>query len=213
MQMHTTSFWLTLPEAFVEQLLSQGLPGWRHALTRACVVEGLRGFGAALETVSAVALMCDPRDIRRTIGDGASDGLPPGRDALSPDARRVGGFSPTLFLFDAQPGGVGLAERIFERAQELIERARGLIAGCRCQSGCPACTGPSAVQPSAVQPSAVQPSSAVQPGSALLPGSAPRGVGTQRDPAASLANLASPLPAAPTKNTALLIARALLAAT
>jgi DEAD/DEAH box helicase domain-containing protein len=196
MQMHTTSFWLTLPEPFVDQLLSQGLPGWRHALTRACVVEGLRGFGAALETVSAVALMCDPRDIRRTLGDGASDSLPPGRDALSADARRVGGFSPTLFLFDAQPGGVGLAERIFERAQELIERARGLIAGCGCQSGCPACTGPSAMQPGAMQP-----------------GSAPRGVGGPQDPAASSASIASPLPAAPTKNTALLIARALLAAT
>jgi DEAD/DEAH box helicase domain-containing protein len=47
-----------------------------------------------------------------------------------------------VFLFDAIPGGVGLAERIYERAGELLERAGRLIRGCSCRSGCPACVGP-----------------------------------------------------------------------
>ncbi|HTQ02628.1 MAG TPA: DEAD/DEAH box helicase [Polyangiaceae bacterium] len=130
MQMHTTSFWLTLPEPVLAEL----------AEPRAAVVDALRGISIALETVASVALMCDPRDIGRTLGDGEDEGAAPGRDPL---ARRTGGFDPTLFLFDAIPGGVGLAERIDERAPELFERAATLIASCACKDGCPACVGPS----------------------------------------------------------------------
>jgi DEAD/DEAH box helicase domain-containing protein len=129
MQMHTTSFWLTLPEAILAEF---GEP-------RALVVDALRGISVALETVSSVALMCDPRDLGRTLGDGEEDGAAPGRD---PFARRTGGFDPTLFLFDSLPGGVGLAERIYERSLELFTRTEQLIASCACKGGCPACVGP-----------------------------------------------------------------------
>ena len=146
MQMHTTSFWLTVPEAIVAEL----------SLPRATFIEGLRALGVALETVSTVALMCDPRDLNRTIGDGDGSGLgfgegvsatagrgvsgpPPGRDFQS---GRTGAFNPTVFLFDAHPGGVGLAERIFEQAPVLLVRAAALITGCNCRGGCPACVGP-----------------------------------------------------------------------
>jgi DEAD/DEAH box helicase domain-containing protein len=129
MQMHTTSFWLTLPEAIVSGL---GEP-------RALVIDALRGISVALETVASVALMCDPRDLGRTLGDGEEDGAAPGRD---PHARRTGGFEPTLFLFDSIPGGVGLAERIYERSAELIARTARLVSGCACAGGCPACVGP-----------------------------------------------------------------------
>lgn len=131
MQLHTTSFWLTLPEALVVRL---GAP-------RAAIVDGLRGVGRALELVSTLALMCDPRDIGQTLGDGGSpeEDRAPGRDPFSD---RTGGFDPTVFLFDALPGGVGLAPRIYERADELLERARDLIGSCDCDAGCPACVGP-----------------------------------------------------------------------
>jgi DEAD/DEAH box helicase domain-containing protein len=134
MQMHTTSFWLTLPETVLAEL----------PYPRATVIDGLRGLGAALETVSTLAMMCDPRDLNQTLGDGGlpgSDGplAAPGRDF---HAGRTGGFDPTVFLFDAHPGGVGLAERLFERAPELLDHARLLIETCPCRSGCPACVGP-----------------------------------------------------------------------
>ncbi len=129
LQKHTTSFWLTLTEASVAAL---GRP-------RAELIAGLRGLGTALETIATLALMCDPRDLSRTLGDGAGSGLGPGRDPLG---GRTGGFDPTLFLFDSVAGGVGLAERIHERRHEMVERARVLIAQCPCKAGCPACVGP-----------------------------------------------------------------------
>jgi DEAD/DEAH box helicase domain-containing protein len=134
MQMHTTSFWLTLPEGVLCTL----------PYPRATVIDGLRGIGRALETVSTLAMMCDPRDLGQTLGDG---GLPGGAGALAAPGRdfhagRTGGFDPTVFLFDAHPGGVGLAERLFERAPELLDDARLLIETCACPSGCPACVGP-----------------------------------------------------------------------
>ena len=129
LQMHTTSFWLTLPERV---LLSFDEP-------RALVISALRGIGQALETVAALSLMCDPRDLGRTLGDGEDEHEAPGRD---PFARRTGRFDPTLFLFDSIPGGVGLAERIFDRSRELLERTHALIASCGCRAGCPACVGP-----------------------------------------------------------------------
>jgi DEAD/DEAH box helicase domain-containing protein len=133
LQMHTTGFWLTLREARIAAL---GAP-------RADAIEALRGAGVALEAVATLALMCEPSDIGRTLGDGSGNSdtsVPlPGRD---PHAGRTGGVDPTVFLFDAIPGGVGLAQRIFERAAALVDSARELIAGCPCDRGCPACIGP-----------------------------------------------------------------------
>ena len=62
--------------------------------------------------------------------------MPRQRGALSPE------FDPTLFLFDHVPGGVGLAERIFEIAGKLLDQTRLMIAACPCDAGCPACVGP-----------------------------------------------------------------------
>lgn len=128
MQMHTTAFWLTLPEATVESIQA----------SRAHVVEALRGVGLALETVSSFALMCEPQDINRTLGNGQdAEGAFPSRSR-----EQRGDHAPTLFLFDAQPGGVGLARRIYHRAPELLRRAAELIESCPCEEGCPGCIGP-----------------------------------------------------------------------
>jgi ATP-dependent helicase YprA (DUF1998 family) len=50
--------------------------------------------------------------------------------------------SPTIYLYESVPGGVGLSERLFERHDELVRGALDLIKSCECDSGCPACTGP-----------------------------------------------------------------------
>jgi DEAD/DEAH box helicase domain-containing protein len=136
MQMHTTSFWLTVPEESCE----------RVSAGRAAAIDGLRGIGVAFETVATLALMCDPRDLGTTLGDVA-----PG-DASEPDAaagvpRRVRGgpqvgYSPTLFVYEHVPGGTGLAERIWEQRDELLARTLRLIERCPCTAGCPACVGP-----------------------------------------------------------------------
>lgn len=124
MEMHTTSYWLTLPERLIA---SMNTP-------RALVVDGFRGLGQALETVASLALMCDPRDLNQSLGDG--------HESPAHEGGAAGPLDPTLFLFDAQPGGVGLSERIYDRASELLARAGTLIERCPCESGCPACVGP-----------------------------------------------------------------------
>ncbi len=134
MQMHTTAFWLTVPE---------------HACARveggrAAAIDGLRGVGAALETVAALALMCDPRDLGATMGDTGPAG--DDDDATAAPRKERGeprpGYSPTLFFYEHVPGGTGLAERIWEQRDVLLARTLRMISGCACVAGCPSCVGP-----------------------------------------------------------------------
>jgi DEAD/DEAH box helicase domain-containing protein len=129
MQMHTTAFMLTVPEHVCLQVGGG----------RAAGIDALRGLGRALEAVAALALMCEPTDIGQTLGDRAGEDDVPERE---PGHGPRPGFDPTVFLYDHVPGGVGIAQRIYERADELVERTRKLIAGCGCEDGCPACVGP-----------------------------------------------------------------------
>ncbi|MBN9168124.1 MAG: DUF1998 domain-containing protein, partial [Myxococcales bacterium] len=82
-------------------------------------------------------------------------------DAPVPIPRRVRGgpapgYSPTLFLYEHTPGGIGLAERIFVQRDLLLARALRLVEGCPCVSGCPGCVGP-AIEGTATATSAVPP--------------------------------------------------------
>ena len=131
MQMHTTAFWLTIPKRACVAVTAG----------RAAAVDGLRGLGVALETVSTLALMCDPRDLGTALG-----GVPPA-DGGPPIARetslvRNDGNAPTLYLYEHVPGGTGLAERIWEQRDVLMTAALRLIDGCKCATGCPACVSP-----------------------------------------------------------------------
>lgn len=140
MQMHTTAFWFTVPEA-----VAAALPEGRTA-----AIDGLRGIGIALETVATLALMCDPRDLGVTLGDTDLDPESAGEErgelgAAVPRKVRGGpapGYSPTLFIYEHTPSGIGLSERIFEKRDVLLARAKALIESCPCKEGCPSCVGP-----------------------------------------------------------------------
>jgi DEAD/DEAH box helicase domain-containing protein len=136
MELSTTGVWWT-PAECVDGL--QRLRADEQRWPRALLIDALHGAGNALKTVACIALMCEPEDIGRSLGpsDGASDGSATA-GTLDPELYR-----PTLFLYDALPGGVGLSRRIFERAGELMQRAASLVRGCPCPGGCPACIGPS----------------------------------------------------------------------
>lgn len=54
----------------------------------------------------------------------------------------AGRFTPTLYLYDNYPGGVGLSSPLYERREELVARARAVVSDCDCHAGCPACVGP-----------------------------------------------------------------------
>jgi DEAD/DEAH box helicase domain-containing protein len=111
-ELQTTAYWL---------MLGAAAEGWR----RADLDVALLGVGRAMQAVAAVLLMVDPRDL-----------------GLVSQVRSPHNQSPTVYLYEAVPGGVGLSERLFERHAELVAGAVDLIAGCACESGCPACTGP-----------------------------------------------------------------------
>jgi DEAD/DEAH box helicase domain-containing protein len=139
MQMHTTAFWLTVPEHACD----------RVSAGRAAAIDGLRGVGVAFETVAALALMCDPRDLGTTLGDSAADETGNGgaQGQQTGQQREVGagprpGYRPTLFLYEHVPGGTGLAERIWDQRDALAARTLRLIETCPCASGCPSCVGP-----------------------------------------------------------------------
>jgi DEAD/DEAH box helicase domain-containing protein len=113
---------------------------------RAAAVDALRGIGVALETVATLALMCDPRDLGTTLGEASvdEDGKSiPQAVPRKADGGPTPGYSPTLFVYEHTPGGIGLSERIFEQKESLVMRVLKLIEGCPCVRGCPACVGPS----------------------------------------------------------------------
>ncbi len=145
MQMHTTAFWLTVPESVVAEL----------PFGRAAAVDALRGIGIALETTATLALMCDPRDIGTALGDAEpatrdeedearSDTPPTPPRSFVPKKVMGGGpkYNPTLFLYEHVPGGTGLAERIYEERTALLLRTLRMLERCACADGCPACVGP-----------------------------------------------------------------------
>jgi len=117
-EMHTTSFWLHFPAAFLAGL-GDYTPTERQS--------GISGLGNALRTVAALLLMCDPRDL----------GV-----ALSEDVEGVQVFEPNLYLYDAYPGGVGLSAPLFRLTPRLLKHTAELLAACQCDAGCPSCVGP-----------------------------------------------------------------------
>ena len=117
-EMHTTSFWLSFPEALLARL-GDLAPSERQS--------GLAGLGNVLRTVAAVLLMCDPRDLGT---------------ALSEDPGGGARFEPILYLYDNYPGGIGQSEPLYRLCPRMIEQARELVEGCPCLAGCPSCVGP-----------------------------------------------------------------------
>jgi DEAD/DEAH box helicase domain-containing protein len=53
---------------------------------------------------------------------------------LHPDTGR-----PTVLVYDAYPGGIGIAAALHARVQEWVARTVELLASCPCRDGCPRC--------------------------------------------------------------------------
>jgi DEAD/DEAH box helicase domain-containing protein len=135
-EMHTTAYWLTLSRSLMSSLPFSG----------ADRQDGIFGLLYALESVASLLLMCDRRDLGATIGEGV---IGPGVEAEVPAVKHsaVGSrpgefFEPTLYLYDAYPGGIGLSQPLFNIHDHLIRKSRELIMSCGCEKGCPSCVGP-----------------------------------------------------------------------
>ncbi|WP_017461589.1 DEAD/DEAH box helicase [Dyella ginsengisoli] len=141
-ELHTTAVWWQLDQRTLQQAFDE----------RQQALDGFLGAAYALHIVATVAVMAESRDLQKAVGSGdgawfvssdasgrgqlrGADGQP---TALEPDAP----FTPTVYLYDAFPGGVGLSAPLFERREDLVAQARSLLERCDCHFGCPACVGP-----------------------------------------------------------------------
>ena len=111
--LHTVGVWWTLPDSLILRYGNDALQG------------ALVGVANLLSIVAPLYLMCAPRDINVVY------------QVKAPITDK-----PTLFLYDAYPGGVGLSEKAYHMQELLLEHALDIAQGCGCESGCPSCVGP-----------------------------------------------------------------------
>jgi DEAD/DEAH box helicase domain-containing protein len=112
-EMHTTACWLVPPVELVNRYDRDTLDG------------ALIGLANVARITASLLLMCDPRDL-----------------GVLAQVQAPFTGQPTLYLFDAVPGGVGLSERLFSLTPDLIRASREAVESCPCTDGCPACVGP-----------------------------------------------------------------------
>ncbi|HVB09653.1 MAG TPA: Zn-binding domain-containing protein, partial [Bacillota bacterium] len=111
-ELHTTAYWLTFPAGLEATLGREALGG------------GLAGIARALAALAPLHLLCDPADVHAV-----------------PQVRAPFTGVPTIFLWEAHAGGVGLAEKAYEAHPHLLAAVAERIAACPCTAGCPSCTG------------------------------------------------------------------------
>jgi DEAD/DEAH box helicase domain-containing protein len=131
-QMHTTSFWLTIPRE-----LMAALPFDRDDRR-----DGVVGLAFAMGQVAQLLLMCDRHDIGISIGSAEASGETKSLGRRGTSSEAIDADHPRVFVYDNYPGGIGFSEPLFRMTQDLVDRTRDLIAGCPCDSGCPSCVGP-----------------------------------------------------------------------
>lgn len=128
-ELHTTAYWIKLGRELIETL----------PYTISERQNGLTGLLYALESIATLLLMCDRMDMGSTIGEGGPDA---GEAMHSPESGERELFEPTLYLYDAYPGGIGLSEPLYHMHERLVRRTLELVSGCSCENGCPSCVGP-----------------------------------------------------------------------
>jgi len=108
----TIALWFDLPGEVMARLVEAGLD----------LAGGLHGAEHAAIALLPLFALCDRNDI-----GGVST-------PLHPDTGRA-----QIFIYDAYPGGIGIAEKGFALVGELWRAALNLILECPCDAGCPSC--------------------------------------------------------------------------
>jgi len=108
----TVALWFDLPAEAIVRLDKEQLDfaGGLHAAEHAAI------------GILPLFALCDRNDI-----GGVST-------ALHPDTGK-----PQIFIYDAYPGGIGIAEKGFELVEELWQTTLKTVTECPCQEGCPSC--------------------------------------------------------------------------
>ena len=137
-QMHTTSYWLTVPRSVLLEL------PWSPDDRR----DGVSGLASAMRSVAQLLLMCDRRDLGVSVDTGTGEAGVGGRPTAPASAMASAGRPATgdadahVFLYDNYPGGIGFSAPLFRMHDQLLAQTGQLIASCPCEIGCPSCVGP-----------------------------------------------------------------------
>ncbi|AYC29422.1 DEAD/DEAH box helicase [Paenisporosarcina cavernae] len=86
--------------------------------------DALIGVGTAISAFVPMFVQCDRSDIH-----------------VVPQVKAVHSELPTIFISDSYPGGIGISDRIYDKWEEVIEKATSHVEQCSCEWGCPACIG------------------------------------------------------------------------
>jgi len=116
LEMHTTSYWLEFDEGTAKAL----------KISEAELGDALKALTNILGNVAPFYIMADPGDLRTV-----------------PMIKAPFSKKPTIYIYDAYPGGVGFSRKLFYVHDDLLKAAKQLILECPCKSGCPSCVGPS----------------------------------------------------------------------
>jgi DEAD/DEAH box helicase domain-containing protein len=108
----TKALWFDLPQKALDRIANAGLDfhGGLHACEHAAIA------------ILPLFALCDRNDIG---GVSAS---------FHPDTAKA-----QIFIYDAHPGGIGIAEKGFEMITELWQATLKAVEECPCTEGCPSC--------------------------------------------------------------------------
>jgi DEAD/DEAH box helicase domain-containing protein len=111
-QFKTVALWFGVPRQALARIATKGLDfaGGLHAAEHAAI------------GILPLFALCDRNDI-----GGVSTPLHPDTG----DAQ--------IFIYDAYPGGIGIAEKGYEMIEELWQATMHVISECPCEDGCPSC--------------------------------------------------------------------------
>jgi len=160
-EMHTTAVWWQVNPDVLFGDSTVGAPSsgavdrsqeTAPAMSRQQALDGFLGAGYALHIVAAMRMLSEPRDIGRAVGDGNAEwfatvgangrGQMRNCDGEAIDPGQLQRFTPTLFLYDNYPGGIGISAPLFENRAAIVADAQALVNACECAHGCPSCIGP-----------------------------------------------------------------------
>ncbi len=105
-------------------------PAWRKALDdidRRYLGAAMYGLSYILNRVAPSLCMADVKDIETDVSLLEEDPLQ---------------WRSSLYVYDAIEGGVGYAEKIFEKLEEALKLCREIVTACECDAGCPSCVPP-----------------------------------------------------------------------
>jgi DEAD/DEAH box helicase domain-containing protein len=110
---HTSAYWISLGETVT------------RGLGRDEIASGLEGIAHLARNLAPMHCLCSARDI-----------------GVKTEVRSPYNAKPTVYLYDMVPGGIGLAEKLWDARETVLEASLATLLACDCENGCPGCVGP-----------------------------------------------------------------------